>query len=216
MEDCTLNLKQKNTLLKIMMQNQIDPRQFSVDSKQYDRYSVTGRPEFSCLCTNISHKKENYYFFFITENGSYYKPKLRPGLDKVVETYNTGSWASTLSVFISWTIKLREYLNEPDLWADLNRLNSIDSLNSISGQFADDEQTMLTEEQQQEFEKRISYLEKQLLENKDIEPDKLEDLRADLKYLKRSSKRLNIRDLKNVVISTAVHIAYDIVTDDTF
>jgi hypothetical protein len=215
MEDCSLNRKQKNTLLEIMVQSRIDPKQFSVDSIRYDKYSVTGRHEYSCYCTKISHKMENYYFFFITEDGNSYSPRMRPGLRKIFEQHSSGDWNMALSLFTSWTIKLQEHLNEPDLWADLERIDVEESLKSIPDLHTDDEKTMLSGEQQQEFERRISYLEKKLLENKDVEPDRIGDLKTDLDYLKRGSKRLNIKDLKNVVLSTAIHIAYDIVTDDT-
>jgi hypothetical protein len=214
MDDFTLTRSRRNEITAMLTQAGLHVSHFTISPMDYEFYSDGMEFSEKFKCDSIKHKQENYYFDFFTRNGSTYNPEFRPGFGNVVEKRSVADWNSLISLFSEWILLIKEELGQPDLWSIFEEMDDMETMASMADQSTEDEKTMLTEEQQQEFENRISYLEKHLLENKNIDPNKIESFKDDLDYLKRSSKRLNIKDLKNVVISTAIHIVYNIVIDE--
>jgi hypothetical protein len=115
MSEYMLLRSQRNTVLALIKQYEVDPFNFSwseVESK------YTSERSLSVEVSRLSYKDTEFYFQFDFLRGEHYAI-FSPGEQTLVEEQYPEKWSFQLNYVKNWLMYLKREIEKPDLWAEL-------------------------------------------------------------------------------------------------
>jgi hypothetical protein len=202
MPEYTLLRSQKNTILELVKQSELDPFNFGW-SKELSKYTSTGAGipvEVSRL--SYIDVDTDFYFQFDFHKGEHYAI-FSPGDNKLVmETY-PGSWEGQLSYFRSWLTFLKREIQQPDLWVELAKYQ-LPPGEQISIEIANEP---FTTQQVDQIAEGVEKIRKYLEVEFDLDTQQKALVNEKLKYLLEASKRQGRKDWLHTSIGVIFTIA---------
>lgn len=148
----------------------------------------------------LTHKPTGYSFQFDYHEGDFMNPATRiarysPGRESASAYTPCDSWVDMLAMVGKWLQYILRETKEPDLWSRTDYEN-FQSWTLPNTKFTPDEQA--------EVETGLNRVEALLIEHSDRTEKSLKAIKADIKYLKNSSKTSGRRDWLMMFIGTVV------------
>ena len=149
--------------------------------------SPSGRP-------SVEHV-DGYYFAFGLDSSGRHVADHRPGVDKDRDRVTTGTWDKQLARFNSWLDLVREELETPDLWGQLDDVRRlVDSWGVENSPF--------TEAEQSEIARRLGALESKIEDEFSLAHQELAGVQEGIANLVGASRAAGRRDWLIMVIGT--------------
>ena len=153
-----LPMFQKNEVYKILVDNGLDPNEFTWDFN--DEGVNDFKPLFDSPTPMLVHVKTGYYFRFGMLRNAH-RSEYSPGRDRIIVSHYPGSWPGQLSDVKTWADTLKKEFGESDLWNQFGLWFSSQQINDET--FQEDNDTF-SNEILMEITARLKRLEQQIYE----------------------------------------------------
>lgn len=178
-----LKRAQERQLYELIQAKELHISEFSLGT------SPSGRP-------SVVHVSDSYFVFGLTSDGKHSADHV-PGVDRARDRVVTGTWEKQVARFELWLDLLREELETPDLWGQLDGVrNLVDSWGV--------ENTAFTKEEQSEIALRFAALESKIEHKFSLTHEELAAVKEGLDYLVGASTRVGRRDWLIMLIGTVL------------
>jgi hypothetical protein len=167
----------RNQILKAIVSASLNPSEF--EFKNSDTEAL------------LKHRWSKSYFV-ISGNAGHYVGRYVVG-DGIDWPYEVYSWEAVMSRFSPWVKEVRDDLDTPDLWAELQRDAQL--LGSVSGEA--NENTPFTSEEQKDLEQRLREVEAHVRETYSLTESDFNLLQKKIEYLVGAAGRLGRFDWLN-------------------
>lgn len=206
MKDLTLLPSRKNAIKRLILEEGLDHNRFSFQNINHDSWTITGQLAGKYICTSLQHA-EGYFFNFNCE-GKKYDPKYKPGFEETSEDLEDLPWDRTLMVFREWLKILKRELNVPDIWAEFDEQFLLPQK-----EVPLDEDVFPTSEQIDSIEKALEEIELKLDKLSEVSNEARDYNKQQNEYIRRASRRLNLRDLKQILLAYAINQSISLTSD---
>jgi hypothetical protein len=172
-----LQKRQKNHIFKAIESASLNPSEFEFNNSDTEAL--------------LKHKWSES-FFVIGGNAGHYVGRCLVG-DDVDWPYEMYSWEAVMSRFSRWVKEVKDDLDTPDLWAELQRDARL--LGSVSGEASENRQ--FTSEEQKDIEQRLREVEALVRDTYSLSEAEMETLHRKIDYLVDAAGRLGRIDWLN-------------------
>lgn len=194
MSNFNLLKSQKNQLLEAIKSVDLDPFNFvwSNDESIHD----------DIVIPVLKYGDGSFYFKFDTDGIDEHYAIYTPGSDLVEEESSTRTWVEQLSCFKQWLQNLKREIEEPDLWAELQKYK----IQGESGSFTDLANEPFTAYEAEQI--NIALIEVRSYLNKFVKGDAQKEnfVEEKINYLIDAAKRQGRRDWLHTSIGVIVTI----------
>lgn len=181
---------------------------FKWDKTNHNKYTTSGRPAGSYICSVLRY--DEYYFSF-NFNGRKYEPMFSPSENKRTEKLEEIYESELERVFLYWLLNLKKEVNEPDLWADLQKYRPTGEIPEIR----DQEKNKFTYDQVDQLKVSFEKIKIEIISEFKLNEKQEKELGENIDYLVEAAKRQNMRDWRNLCIGTFMGLAMNLaVTPD--
>jgi hypothetical protein len=171
---------QRNKLFEAIRTGELDPREFELENSAEAR---------------VKHKWSRSFFMIRRDASLYYAGRYVVG-DGLDSPYDPSSWQHLMTRFSRWISEVKDDLDTPDLWAELQR--EADLLRGASTEARDN--APFTQQEQEEIERRLRELESQVAQTCTLPERDVENLHAKIDYLVEAAGRVGRIDWRNLFI----------------
>lgn len=175
-----LSKVKRNGIIEAIRKVGLDPKEFNLDEDE-DKAWVKHNP--SSARFTISGNPSKYSVTYAAGDW----PTLQ------VEKY---TWGSVMSSFDVWLYNLKNDLETPDLWAELQEEAEL----FVGASDAADDNTPFTQQEKKEISTQLRKLGKQAQATYSLSEVQTRDLNTKIDYLIEASKRLNRIDWRNALV----------------
>jgi hypothetical protein len=199
--DFTLTRVQRNDVFGWLNRRNFDPADFEwQETESVEKLRVrTSR----ALISRLVHKSTGYYFDF----GRLYN-RFVPGMrEKIAAEEHYADWGIQASTFNLWSMRLREEVDAPDLWASVGQEKVLATAASSDGS----DNRPFTQDEQLQIARQLDEIKDYLISGQQFDRTQSEYIHQEFEYLKSSSRRFGRKDwlrlLLGVLVGQAVTLA---------
>lgn len=183
---------QKNQLLEIIRDDQLDPFNFEWKDRRvrYPGYS-TG----TYIIPTLEFKGTDYFYGFDKRDDGH-EARFSPGQDTYTEHVLAGSWENQIYHFHLWLQHLKREIHSPDMWARLSQYN----LPTDSADYASVENQQFTTGEVRQLQDGLKRMRSYLESEFDFSEIQINIVNEKLDYLLEAAKRQGKKDWLHTAI----------------
>lgn len=197
---------QTNALFSFIQKVDLSPSDFSFHVKAEEQYD-SGYPYYEHEI-EIKYLTTNYYFIITMSHNRFNGFRCRPGLDNPIEGGHAADWVSVYEAFRNWMARLSLEVDEPDLWAELEKERQL--VEAVSSTESDN--IPFTPAEQSKISANIREIKEYVLKTHSLTEANIKFVESRFAYLEDASKRLGRKDwleiAVNVFFTTAISLTF--------